>query len=246
MVDRLQWRDWRSRSRELNVDLRLEPMDLALLTRTLGWPEFGGALSGRLPGLRLTQDGAVFDGALDVNLFDGRARIDGLTVERPFGTLPAVAAEIEFEALDLKLVTRAFEFGRMQGRMSGHLRDLRLLDWQPVRFDAWFQTLDDAGTRRISQQAVDSLSTLGGGGSAMLSGTLLRMFEDFPYRRVGLGCRLENNICGMRGLKPTEGGGYLIVEGRPFPVLNVVGHRQRVDWPRLLAQLAAITAAPEE
>jgi len=244
IVDRLQWRDWRQQSRELNVDLRLEPLNLAELTRTLGWPEFGGTISGRLPGLRLTRDGVVFDGALDVNLFDGSARIDGLAMERPFGTLPAVAAEIEIESLDLELVTGAFEFGHMQGRMSGYLRDLRLLDWQPVRFDAWFQTLDDAGTRRISQQAVDSLSSLGGGGSAALSGTLLKVFDDFPYRRVGLGCRLENNICRMRGLEPADDGGYLIVEGRPFPVLNVVGHQKRVDWPRLLAQLAAVTAAP--
>jgi len=44
----------------------------------------------------------------------------------------------------------------------------------------------------------------------------------------------------MRGLERVDSGGYMIIEGRPFPVLNVVGHRSRVDWPQLVAQLRAL------
>ncbi len=239
-LDSLEWRDWRSPQRELNLAARLEPIGLSELTRSLGWTEFGGQLSGRIPGLRVVDGVIELDGGLELELFDGRARVSGLSIERPFGALPALAADIEFESLDLALVTGAFEIGSMRGRVSGHLRELRLLDWQPVRFDAWFETLDTGGDRRISQKAVDSLSTLGGGGSAVLSGTMLQIFENFPYRRIGLGCRLERNICMMRGLERVDSGGYMIIEGRPFPVLNVVGHRSRVDWPQLVAQLRAL------
>lgn len=239
-IESMQWRDWRSSQRELNLAARLEPIGLAALTRSLGWTEFGGQLSGRIPGLRVIDGVIELDGGLELELFDGRARIGGLSIERPFGALPALAADIEFESLDLALLTGAFEIGSMRGRVSGHLRELRLLDWQPVRFDAWFETLDTGSNRRISQKAVDSLSTLGGGGSAVLSGTLLQMFENFPYRRIGLGCRLERNVCLMRGLEIVDSGGYMIIEGRPFPVLNVVGHRRRVDWPQLVAQLVAL------
>lgn len=242
VVERLEWRDWLAAERQLDLDARLEPVDLGRLTRILGWTEFGGRISGRFPGIRLAGDAFDVQGGLDIDLFGGKARVQDLSIERPFGSLPALAADIEFEALDLEQVTGAFEFGRMLGLLSGHVRDLRLLDWQPVRFDARFETLENSPKRRISQKAVDSISTISGGGGAALSGPLLNLFEDFPYRRAGLGCTLENNVCRMRGLRETEQGGYLILEGRLLPRLDIVGYQRRVDWPRLLAQLAAATA----
>lgn len=246
VVERFEWSDWIGAQRQLDLDARLEPIDLAALTRTLGWTEFGGRLSGQFPGIRLT--GSVFDvrGGLEIDLFGGKARVDRLSVERPFGSLPALAADIEFQALDLEQVTGAFEFGRMLGLASGHIRALRLLDWQPVQFDAWIETLEDSPKRKISQKAVGSISSLSGGGSAALSGTLLRWFDDFPYRKAGLGCRLAGNVCRMRGLRDADAGnGYVILEGRLIPRLDIIGYQRRVDWPRLLAQLAAATASTE-
>jgi len=245
VLEQLKWRDWTSARRQLDVDARLEPVDLGRLTRTLGWTEFGGQISGRFPGIRLSGNAIGVQGGLDLDLFGGTARVQHLSVERPFGTLPALAADIEFDALDLDQVTGAFEFGRMQGLLSGHVDNLRLLDWRPVAFDAWFETLDDSPGRRISQQAVDSISTISGGGAAALSGPLLGIFDDFPYRKAGLGCSLRNNVCHMRGLRDSDSAGYLILEGRSLPRLDIIGYQRRVDWPRLLSQLAAATAGSE-
>lgn len=243
VVEQFDWRDWGGPDSDLRLSARLEPVDLSRLTRTLGWTEFVGTLAGHFPALRLGGGVFEFEGGLDVSLFEGSARVENFSIERPFGTLPALAADIEFTALNLEQLTGAFEFGHMTGLLSGHIRQLRLLDWQPVQFDAWFETHENVRGRRISQQAIDSLSSLGGGGGAMLSGTLLRVFEDFPYRSVGLGCRLHNNVCTMRGLESAEGGGYTILEGRGLPRLDIIGHRRSVDWPRLMAQLKAATAS---
>ena len=144
ILDRLEWRDWLEADRQLDLDARLEPVDLARLTGILGWSEFGGRISGRFPGIRLKGNAVDVQGGLDVDLFDGKARIQDLSVERPFGALPALAADVTFDALDLEQVTGAFEFGRMLGLLSGHVRNLRLLDWQPVRFDAWVETLENS------------------------------------------------------------------------------------------------------
>lgn len=244
-VQRLEWQAWTDPDRTLAVDARLEPVDLSELTRTFGWPEFGGSLSGNFPGVEFADGVLAVKGGLDIDLFGGSARINGLAVERPFGSLPALAADIEFEMLKLEQVTSAFEFGRMLGLLSGHVRDLRLLDWQPVRFDAWFETLEESPQREISQRAVNSISSLSGGGGAAISGTLLRWFDDFPYRRFGLGCRLAENVCRMRGLEDAANGGYMILEGRLIPRLDIVGYQRRVDWPRLIAQLAAATESVE-
>ena len=246
VVERLAWSDWAGPERRLGLDARLEPIELAALTRALGWAEFGGRLSGNFPGVRVS--GSVIDvqGGLDLELFGGSATVNGLSIERPFGSLPALAADIEFQSLDLEQVTGAFEFGQMLGLMSGYVRDLRLLDWQPVAFDAWFETSLDSPRRKISQKAVGSISSLSGGGSAALSGTLLRWFDDFPYRKFGLGCKLAANVCRMRGLREAEQGGYVILEGRLIPRLNIVGYQRRVNWPRFLAQLQAAAASAGE
>lgn len=244
VVDRLRLAGVGQGVPRVELDARLEPIALNALTRTLGWTEFGGRLSGRFADVRLVDRTLEFGGGIDVELFGGQARIERLAVERPFGSLPALAADIEFQRLDLELLTGAFAFGSMRGLLSGHMRDLRLLSWQPVAFDAWFQTLLDSPERVISQRAVESLSSLSGGAGAMASGALLGMFDRFPYRQAGLGCRLAANVCTMRGLHEVEGGGYLILEGRALPRLDIVAHKRRVDWPQLVAQLQAAVAAP--
>lgn len=240
-IDRLVWHDWRGESPRLEFDARLSPLDLATLTRTLDWPELGGSLAGRFPGVEYESGVLRFAGGIDVDVFSGRVRITELSIERPFGTLPALAAQIELERLDLLELTGAFNFGRMYGLLSGYVRDLRLLDWQVAAMDANFYTLDDAPRRRISQRAVENLSSLGGGGAA-LAGPLFRIFKEFSYRRVGLGCRLSNNICRMSGIEPHESGGYIILEGRGLPRMDIIGHRRLVDWPRLVAQIGVILA----
>ncbi|NKI34410.1 hypothetical protein HFP89_04445 [Wenzhouxiangella sp. XN79A] len=226
----------------LALDAALEPLSLAELTGRLGWPRFGGQLSGRFPSVRLDRETLEVAGGLDLELFDGSARIENLAIERPFGPLPALAGTLTLDRLDLAPLTAAFDFGAMQGSLSGYVRELRLLDWQPVAFDAWLYTpRDSRRSRRISQRAVDQIASLGGGGAAALSAPLLSLFDDFGYARVGIGCRLAGNVCRMRGLEELDGGGYRIVEGRGLPRLDVVGFRRQVDWPVLLAQLEAAT-----
>lgn len=241
VIDQLAARDWRNPERELRLDANLEPVDLAALTRAMGWPEMGGRISGRFRGLRVAAGVAAFAGGLSLEVLDGRARVAGLSIERPFGTLPALSADVRFDDVDLEPLTRTFEFGRMTGLASGYVRGLRLLDWRPVRFDAWIETRVDSPERVISQQAVDSLAQVGGGSAA--SGLLLRWFDRFPYRKAGLGCELAGDVCTMRGLREADNGGYVILEGREIPRLDIIGHRRRVDFPRLLAQLSAAGAA---
>lgn len=239
VIDGLAWLDLPDLPSRLIADVRIEPVSLSLLTRQMGLLEFGGTLAGRFPGVEYQDEMLAFTGGMNIEAFSGRIRVDDLTVERPFGSLPALAAQLQFERLDLLELTGAFNFGRMEGQISGWARDLRLLDWRPVAMDARVFTHEDVRRRRISQRAVDNLSSLGGAGGDVISGTLLRVFEDFPYRRAGLACKLSNNICHIDGVAAHDSGGFVIVEGRGLPRLTVVGHRRLIDWPRLLQQLSA-------
>lgn len=219
----------------------IEPIDLASLCKALGWPQFGGEISGRIPGVSIHDNELAFDGRLSVKAFDGEISIENLRMPDVFGRLPRVLASLRLRNLDLKSITQAFSFGRIEGRLSGDVDQLRLLNWRPVAFDAQLYTpADDRSRHRISQRAIDNLSSLGGGPTGLLQRGVLRFFEDFAYQRIGWSCRLENGVCTMDGIEPAKGGGYVLVKGRLLPRIDVIGYERRVDWDRFVAQLLAI------
>ena len=240
VIERLLWDHAELDDRELQLDARIEPLSLAELTQLLGFPQFGGTLSGNFPGIRYADQVLSFTGGIDVRAFSGRIELSDLAIERPFGTLPALIGEVEFHRLDLAEATEVFNFGHMEGQVSGWMHGLRLLDWRPVAMDARLFTHADVPRRRISQRAVENLSNLGGAGGALISGTVLRVFDDFPYRRAGLACRLSNNICYIDGVARHDSGGFYIIQGRSLPRLDIIGHRRLVDWPQLMMQLEAM------
>lgn len=225
------------------LSLALEDVDLAALSSAFGWPAFGGKISGELPAVRYEGGRLAFDGGLRAGVFDGLVEVSELSMERPFGVAPMLSASIDFSGLDLAPLTGAFGFGEITGRLDGHIRGLRLLDWEPVAFDAALRTVPRSGERqRISQRAVRELTEVGGGGlAAGLQNQMLKAFSSFGYSRIGLSCVLANNVCTMGGAGPADGGGYVIVDGAGLPRVNVIGHQKRVDWPVLVARLKAAT-----
>ena len=40
---------------------------------------------------------------------------------------------------------------------------------------------------------------------------------------------------------PAPNGGYYLVKGKGVPRIDVIGNSRRVDWPRLVQQLIAVT-----
>ena len=243
-LPRFAWRPSAQAGKEASLDLALglRNVDLRELSRAFGWPEFGGTLSGDIPSVRYAGEVLDLQGGLAMRVFDGAVTIDQLTLERPFGVAPTMTGAIAFSNLDLKPLTGAFGFGEITGRLEGFVRDLRLVDWEPVAFDAGFQTSTKAkDPRRISQRAVRDLTEVGGGGiAAGLQAQVLKVFQTFGYSRIGLSCKLANDICRMGGLD-TGSGGYTIVEGSGLPRVTVIGHQRQVDWQVLVARLKAAT-----
>lgn len=227
------------------IDATLQPIDVKRVCQAFGWPEFGGRVGGTFSKLRM-RDGVITLGTtLRAQVFDGSVMISDLQLQQPFGQWPRFYSNVAFDNLDLELMTGAFSFGRITGRLSGRFDGLRLFNWSPVAFDAKLYTPpDDRSRHRISQRAVENIGSIGGGGAgvtAALSSGFLRFFDDFNYERLGLSCRLENDVCAMEGVAPAPNGGYYLVKGRGLPRIDVIGNSRRVDWPRLVQQLIAAT-----
>lgn len=228
----------------LRFDAELKPVSMRLLTRALGWPEFGGTLAGSIPRLQLSHGEVTLGGDIVARVFDGTVTVHNLRLREPLGHHPQLFADIDAEQLDLERVTGTFEFGMITGRLSGTVKGLEMFDWMPVAFDARFQTPPgDRSPHRISQRAITNLSSIGGGSggsvAAALQGGFLRFFKSFRYARLGLSCRLANDVCSMDGVAPAPTG-YYIVKGTGLPRVDVIGNQRQVAWTRLVRQLAAI------
>jgi hypothetical protein len=231
------------RSLEFDFGLTVEGLDVGQLAKALDWPAFQGRLDGRIPKARYANDRLDFEGNLVTHMFDGTVQVSGLAMERPFGTAPTLSADIELDDMNLQSLTEVFGFGEITGALDGSIRNLRLVDWQAEGFDADLHTDPNwKGRRRISQRAVQDLSSVGGAGGLgdSLQAQALKLFDDFGYRQIGIRCRLVEEVCEMDGLR-SAGNGFIIVEGSGLPRLTVVGFNHRVDWPTLVERLVAVT-----
>ena len=246
-LNTLELHDYGSEAATGVLDAELEPIQLGQLSGAFGWPAFSGTLSGQLPLLQLAENTITVGGTLSARAFDGTMQMSDLRIEQPFGRVPRMQGELRFRDLDLRRLTEVFSFGLIQGRLSGDVRGLEMINWRPVAMDMHFYTpKDDRTPHRISQRAVENLASVGGGGAAaVLSTGFLQFFEVFAYDQIGLRCVLVDAVCAMSGAglaKDTpQGRGYYIVKGRGVPRIDVVGFRNTVSWPRLVQQLGAIT-----
>jgi hypothetical protein len=181
-----------------------------------------------------------------MKLFDGDVRFSALSMERPFGVAPSLSADIDFEGLDLLRLTEVLDFGSITGRLDGQVHALRLVDWTPVAFDAEMHSVRRGGTKqRISQRAVQNISSVGDSSFVgSLQGRLIGLFDDFGYSRLGISCRLANEVCEMGGLpgslRSQAANSFTIVEGAGLPRLDVVGFNREVDWPTLVERIEAV------
>lgn len=241
---------------QANFGLTLDKFDIGKLAQSMDWPAFRGTLSGSIPDARYVDDKLVFEGGLEMRVFDGSVKVSSLAMERPFGVAPTLSADLALDDLDLLSVTEVFDFGSISGRLDGSIRELRLVDWTATAFDAELQTQRRRDVKqRISQRAVQNISSVGDASFVTsLQGQLIGLFDDFGYRRIGLSCRLQNQICAMGGLESlgaenrnaaaagsgSDSGGFTIVQGAGIPRLNVVGFNRQVDWPTLVERLEAV------
>jgi hypothetical protein len=219
----------------------VEPISMVQLTQALGVPTMHGVLGGTIPELRYRRGTLSMDGALALTVFDGTVWITDLQLIDPFGRAPRLHADIDMNRLDLELLTRAFDFGTITGRIDAQVKGLELVGWEPSRFDAHIESSPGKYPRKISQRAVENISALGGAGAAAaIQRSFLRFFQQFGYERLGLSCRLENGVCHMDGIEPAPQG-YVIVKGGGIPAISVIGYNRAVDWRELLARLKRIT-----
>lgn len=211
------------------------------LTAALGLTPMHGSLAGVIPRVGYRNSTLKVDGALLFRVFDGAVVAKNLVLLEPWGRAPRLTGDVEMRGLDLELLTRAFSFGSIQGRLDVDVAELALSNWIPVRFDARVRSSPGEYPKKISQTAVQNISALGGAGAAAaIQRSFLRFFDQFRYSKIGLSCALRNGVCQMGGVEDAPNG-YVIVKGGGIPAITVMGYNRSVNWDELLTRLKRIT-----
>ncbi len=224
-----------------HLRLDLTPISMSDFSAALGWPKMQGKISGQVPQVSYAGKQLSMDGAMTFNVFNGTIGMDNLKIDDPLGVVPRLHADLLMRNLDLGALTRTFSFGDIEGKLDGDVKNMVLENWKPVYLDASIQTSNGKHLKKISQRAVENITALGGEGTAAaLQRTFLRFFKEFNYDKIGLSCKLRQDVCEMGGVESTPTG-YIIVKGKGIPSVNVNGFTQRVSLEDLLGRIKRIT-----
>jgi hypothetical protein len=220
---------------------KLEPISMADFSSRLSLPRMQGAASAEIPLVTYAGGMLTTDGSMQLKVFNGTATVSQLVMQNPLGTTPKLNADIALRNLDLGALTRTFSFGAIEGKLDGDIKQLELQNWKPVKFDAVIQSSAGRYPRKISQRAVENISSLGGAGAAAaIQRSFLHFFNQFNYQAIGMSCKLRNDVCTMGGIASTPDG-YVIVKGSGIPAITVMGYNQTVAWTDLLARIKRVT-----
>lgn len=185
-----------------------------------------------------------FTGELLVSTAGGKIRFQNIWIE-PLAPMPRFGAEVVFHDLDLEQLSGAGHFGRITGKLKGHIHNLIMSGGQPESFELVMENDPRAsGPKRISLEAVEKISLLGGGGSIPFFG---RMFREFPYRRIGISCSLKNDMFTLHGLIKKDGQEYLVERGFVRGV-NVINRNPggKISFKDMLDRLKRIARTEQE
>lgn len=223
-----------------HLSAALTPISMPDASRAFKLPIMQGKASAKIP--LVTYSGGILttDGEMVLNVFDGTATVTQLTMINPLGESPKLSADMNLRNLDLGELTRTFSFGAIEGKLDGDVQDLEMINWKPIKMDAKVQSSPGKYTKKISQRAVENISALGGAGAAAaIQRSFLRFFKQFNYEKMGLSCKLRDDICEMGGIGSTPGG-YVIVKGSGIPAITVLGYNRTVSWSELVDRIKRV------
>ena len=235
-IDRFEMNGIGTPDFDLTLDAALSPISMKAFTQAMGWPAMAGSISGTFSGLKYAANSLEMNGDIAIKVFNGTVTLHNLRIADLFSQYSILTTDIDIQGLDLEQLTDTFEFGRIEGSLNGSIRDLRLEDWRPAYFDARIETPDkDPRRHRISQKALNNLNELGGGLGGTMSKGFLKLFPSYSYGKLGLRCRLRNNIGELGGIRNTDQGFYLLTRGGllpPWVEVKAVG--RSMPWNELI------------
>lgn len=228
---------------EITLGLRLDGIDLSEVTRAVAPLALPGSLRSNFPEITVSSDGLLTRGNLTIHAFGGQIKVSNIQGSTPFSRLREVSMDVLLSNINLEEVSRSFEFGQMGGVIQGQIRDLSFTFGQPAGFELEIRSVKKRGIKQyVNIEAVNNLSILSTGSPFPFRRGVLQLFKTFPYAKLGIYCKLENDIFTLRGTIHKNGVEYLI-RRRGFRGIDVINQNlaNRIRWKQMLSRLKAIS-----
>lgn len=227
----------------LNVnDVQLDQ----ILTKAWEKPLRGSA-RGRLDPIEISGDEISSKGKIEADFFGGTLSIMNPGIYGIFSITPVVYLDAQWEGLLLGELTEGTPFGKVEGVLKGHARGIEIAGREPQKFDLFLETVPQEGLpQTISTKAVDNISQIGGGQSA-LTGVFASFFKEFPYEKIGIHASLENDLFRINGTIK-EGGTEYIVKRGGFSGVNVVNQNpdNRISFKDMVKRVKRVATSGRE
>ena len=160
-------------------------------------------------------------GSLYLDLFEGRAQIENISVENPLSILRRIRSSLSFYNIDLEELSRALSFGRVTGRIKGFLKNLSITGGQPEEFFLKVWSVPTKGVpQRVSFSAVNDIQTISSGTEQRkgVSSLLESFMNDLSYEEIGIQCVLKNDTFKVNGIVYKKNKEYFISRGGLFGI----------------------------
>jgi len=223
-------------------NLQLEPILSEI------WPHaIKGSAGGNLDPIRIADGELRSTGEIKASIFDGLLTLSQVGTHGLFTALPVYRLNARWDHLSLAEMTEGTSFGKIEGILNGYANDLEVSNGQLQRFDLILDTVKtDDVPQKISVKAVDNIARLGGGQSpfAGVAGIFVSLFKEFPYEKIGVHAKLENDIFRINGTIREDGREYLVKRGF-FSGVDVINQSKdnRVGFKDMLKRIQRITSS---
>ena len=229
----------------LETSLTMDGIDVTPFLAKIWTQPPEGSMTGKLDPVILEQGAITTAGGVEVRAFDGEIIFSDFGVTGLFTPAPLVKLNVQVKDVRLAQLTSGTSFGKIEGVLRGHIKDLQIANGQPQSFDLLLETVKTRGIpQKISVRAVDNIARIGGAQSPFmgLAGLYLTFFEHFPYRKIGVHATLKNDIFRINGTTDEGGKEYLVRRGALWGV-DIVNQSpdNRISFKDMLNRIKRIT-----
>jgi hypothetical protein len=235
-----------SSNRTVRTSFEMKAIDITSLLAGI-WPEVPkGVVNARLEPVLLERDMISSSGQVQLNVFDGEITLSDLGASGLLTAAPLFKLDIEAKDLSLAALTTGTSFGKIEGILRGHIRNLEVANGQPQGFELLLETVERKGTsQKISLKAVDNIAQIGGAQSPFMgtAGFFTSFFKLLPYKKIGVKSSLRNDVFRINGTIKEGGKEYLVKRGGLSGV-NIINQSQdnRISFKDMVKRIKRVTA----
>lgn len=186
----------RNRETEFRLSDIRGNLDLAQLTKTLGWTSMDGTADVRLTNLSVVGEDMSSEGTITMNAFGGNIEFSDMSTAKMFHGPAKIVFSAKINDVSLRAISHTFGFGEISGTLRGNIRGLKCVAGAPDEFDIDFDVVAGEG-RYVKPEFLRDFAFVNSGRITDLPQNVLvgiGTARQYSYKEFGLHAKLKNYV----------------------------------------------------